>query len=481
MGKKTPKAPEPPKASDSMVDQYTPYGNSVYKPIDGTSRYSNTVTLDPMQQGILDSQNKITSSLLQSGEGLTKRINDTYAKPFDFSNMTTLRKSLDFNALPQGISYVPPTAAANGGTIQKQLGDAGNIQNSLDFSQYGALPTTSDFTAERQRVEDAVYGRNTARLDPQYQQEETSLMTRLTNQGVPEGSAAWNQAMNEFARRKEAAYAGARNDAIATGGAEQSRLFGLNLGARQQGVGETTTAGNFANSAQNQRYSQILGRGNFGNAAQQQDFTQQLQNNDQQFGQGMSNANLNNSLRAQMAQEQALDAQMREAGRNKEIEMRTLNRDSPVMDLARLLQLGGGVTNPQFNNNIDLGALNSANYAGRLNAYNQQMNSNNSSKGALFGLLGNIGAAYAGSQAGSAALSALMASDIRLKDNIEHVGQRNGINIYEFTYKGDSKRYRGVMAQEVKHIPGAVVLDTDGFFEVDYSKIPVAFEEVAHG
>jgi hypothetical protein len=72
-------------------------------------------------------------------------------------------------------------------------------------------------------------------------------------------------------------------------------------------------------------------------------------------------------------------------------------------------------------------------------------------------------------------------SDRRLKDNIKLVKITDGIGVYEFNYKGQGVKYRGVMADEVAHIPGAVMRGADGFDRVDYSKLPVQFEVVNHG
>jgi hypothetical protein len=66
-------------------------------------------------------------------------------------------------------------------------------------------------------------------------------------------------------------------------------------------------------------------------------------------------------------------------------------------------------------------------------------------------------------------------SDIRLKENIELVGQSDtGINIYDFDYKNEEGRYRGVMAQEV---PEASTM-YNGYLTVDYDKIDVNFERL---
>lgn len=96
----------------------------------------------------------------------------------------------------------------------------------------------------------------------------------------------------------------------------------------------------------------------------------------------------------------------------------------------------------------------------------------------LMGGLGQIGGAYAGSAAGSAQLASLF-SDIRLKENIEHVGMEKGHNIYEFDYKDGSGRFRGVMADEVEKIePDAVTVHSNGYKMVNYDKIGLQMERV---
>tara|TARA_R100000152_G_C6764851_1_gene189546 strand:+ start:958 stop:1677 length:720 start_codon:yes stop_codon:yes gene_type:complete len=70
----------------------------------------------------------------------------------------------------------------------------------------------------------------------------------------------------------------------------------------------------------------------------------------------------------------------------------------------------------------------------------------------------------------------LLGSDVRGKENIVLVGKSpSWINIYEFNYKNNPKRYRGVIADEVRY---ASIKDSDGYYYVDYSKIDVDFEEV---
>ena len=67
-------------------------------------------------------------------------------------------------------------------------------------------------------------------------------------------------------------------------------------------------------------------------------------------------------------------------------------------------------------------------------------------------------------------------SDVRLKENISHVGVSDaGINIYRFKYKGVDGVFEGVMANEV---PWATTLAKNGYYMVDYSKVDVDFRRI---
>ena len=79
-------------------------------------------------------------------------------------------------------------------------------------------------------------------------------------------------------------------------------------------------------------------------------------------------------------------------------------------------------------------------------------------------------------QVAGAALSGYSMSDIRMKEDINLIGKSPmGINVYTFRYKGDDKKYQGVMAHQV---PQAAEVDANGYLMVDYSKLDVDFKEV---
>jgi len=98
-----------------------------------------------------------------------------------------------------------------------------------------------------------------------------------------------------------------------------------------------------------------------------------------------------------------------------------------------------------------------------------QINNANDPFATLLGAATTLGAAKIG------------ASDRRLKADIVHVGvdEATGLNLYEFKYLGGTKRYRGVMADEVEAIyPQAVYAMPDGYKAVDYAMLGLEMVEV---
>lgn len=79
---------------------------------------------------------------------------------------------------------------------------------------------------------------------------------------------------------------------------------------------------------------------------------------------------------------------------------------------------------------------------------------------------------------GGAIAAPIIASDIRVKENISKVGLENGFNIYDFNYIGDPRRFRGVMADEVEMARPDAVTTINGIKHVYYDKIGIKFQEV---
>ena len=71
---------------------------------------------------------------------------------------------------------------------------------------------------------------------------------------------------------------------------------------------------------------------------------------------------------------------------------------------------------------------------------------------------------------------AMMASDVRLKENIDHTGySESGIPIYTFSYKGSNKKWSGAMAQDLINLgrSNAVEVMDSGYYGVYYDMIDV--------
>ncbi|AGF74954.1 putative membrane protein [Bartonella australis AUST/NH1] len=71
-------------------------------------------------------------------------------------------------------------------------------------------------------------------------------------------------------------------------------------------------------------------------------------------------------------------------------------------------------------------------------------------------------------------------SDARVKENVVRVGEKNGYPLYDFNYKGDPQRYRGVMAQDLVRLnPAAVYVNVKTkLLHVDYNKIGFRIKKV---
>lgn len=216
-------------AALNRVNTYTPFGNQTYNitgtdPRTGAPIYEQRIDLSPDQQRLLDQEMSGQFQLGQTAQGMLGRVGDAYGRPMDTSGLPQLQA---------GYQFTGP-------------------QMQLNTSGLPSLPGADDLAGFRQQSQDAIYDRNTAYLDPQFERGEESLRTRLANQGIVEGSEAYRNAVDDFNRGKETAYRQARNEAIAGGGAEAERMFGIGSAARGQLYGEALGSGTFANQAAGQ-------------------------------------------------------------------------------------------------------------------------------------------------------------------------------------------------------------------------------------
>ncbi|MGN6124693.1 MAG: hypothetical protein ACTHOJ_17250, partial [Sphingomonas oligoaromativorans] len=238
-------------AALNRTSQYTPYGNSIYKQtgVDSTGAptWSNTITLTPEAQKQLDNQLAQNDQLSSIGFGLADQAQNSLANPITSANVPALQYGAN----------------------------AGQIQTGLDTSGVPALPNSGDFAAAQKQAQDAAYNAAKGYLDPQYQNAQSDLDSKLANQGIVQGSDAYNRAQTELGNQRTQAYNQAMDSAIQTGNAEQNTLFGQGVAANQAGMSNAEAAGSFANSAQGQQYQQSYNNAALNNATAAQSLQQQ--------------------------------------------------------------------------------------------------------------------------------------------------------------------------------------------------------------
>jgi hypothetical protein len=152
-------------------------------------------------------------------------------------NQSTPYASTQWGVGPDGrptqqVGFNGPLAGANT-ALQEQF--ASNMAKPFSLSH---LPSVGTGDEARQQASNAAYQQAASRLDPQWQQRESQNRSRLLNQGLTEGTAAWDRAMSNLSRDRNDAYNQANFSAIREGTAAGDSVFRNNLAARQQGVGE---------------------------------------------------------------------------------------------------------------------------------------------------------------------------------------------------------------------------------------------------
>ena len=176
--------------------QYTPFGFSTWNPSqiqdpstgEYVTQWTQNIGLTPQAQAALESQQRIAAGRSGLAEGLLGRAESELGAPVGWD-------ALDPNTL-EGV---------------------GDIRN---------------------QAEEALYSRAASRLDPQWEQEQQAVESRLWNQGLRPGDEAYDAAMGNFQRARTDAYDRATQQAIIGGGQEAERQFGMGLTRRQQALSE---------------------------------------------------------------------------------------------------------------------------------------------------------------------------------------------------------------------------------------------------
>lgn len=308
-------------ANLGYVNQFTPDGSLQYGSSSGqyvidpgtgqryyVPTYTATQTLSPRNQRIYDTGKVTEQNLADIGAQQSGAMRSHLSRPFRFAE-SQIR-------LP---------------TMQDTIPGAGDIRRSY----------STDFSADRQRVEDALM----ARMNPQLDRDRESLRTQLVNQGLNIGTEGYTRAMEDFGRNTN----DARLGAILSAGQEQSRLVGM----------EADRAG-FENAAQAQQFGQNTSGAQFGNQVRQQNFA--------------------NQTAMQGTQDQRALAE----------------RNQPLNEIAALLS-GSQVAMPNFASvptqqmpNTDVAGIMNSAYANQFNAWNNRQQQGQQLAGGILGLGANL-------------------------------------------------------------------------------------------
>ena len=383
--------------------------------------WTSTVTLDPRVQSLLDSS-------LATSQGLQSAINNSLASTTStLSQPLNAPGSIDINGIRQGVEgrYTDLQPSLQASNVLASMGRAGvgeqlvRLRNlySQDFNYDSApampgverisSPMPSANQAVRNSVEDALYARAVARLNPRFQQSEDQLASSLAAQGITQGSEAYNREMQNFNNAKNDAYSSAMNDAIAAGGTELQRQFGMDMTARQQQANEINSAFSRGLQARQQGVNEA-------------NTLRMLPTQEAVALAGIANG-LDTASRnwygAETAQETAKDNSAAnqfnmERANNQDRFNNTIAARNQILNELNALRTGAQAQMPQFGNTqsgAQVGASPIAqsvynSYQGELGNYNTQVGSNNAMLGGLATLGGAAMMAPAGTFAGLTAM-----------------------------------------------------------------------------
>ena len=228
-------------------DVYTPYGSQTWQKDpygNDPNQYIMRQTLSPVEQQKLDLANSAQVQGLAQLErygptNIYKALSSSYSLPGQ------AMMGLD----PR---YTPDQA------IQTDSGfwSAAPQQEDLNLAAAPGMPTADAET--RRQITNALFRQGASYLDPQFEGLAAGMKSDLSNQGIFLGSEGYNAAIDNFNRQRTQAYGDLRDRAIAAGGEEMARDFGLGMQAHQQGVSDIAQAGTFHNQARQDMVSQLL-------------------------------------------------------------------------------------------------------------------------------------------------------------------------------------------------------------------------------
>ena len=293
---------------------YSPYGTTTYKESDlEDGRPTMYQTLSPDQQRIMQSGDATKIALSDLAYQGAKGASNVLGSPFDYSGFSQRGPTnITAGADPMRSTNFSAAAGVPASMSADVLANAPGMR-STDFAAGAGVPAVSatnlranapgmlstDFTTgapsmpgSADALRNQVYNASMSRVNEDTGLARDQKHSTLIASGIPEGSKAYSDAMIGIDR----GYNDARQQAILGAGAEAQRQFGMDLQARQQGVGERAQMFGAGTQAQQQAIQEQMQQQQADIAARQQGFGEQ----ERMFGAGTT------------AQQQAINQQLQQ-------------------------------------------------------------------------------------------------------------------------------------------------------------------------
>ena len=387
MGKRAPSPPPAPDPRDlinaqsdaNRITQFTPYGNLLFGSVGDQGQFVQGAVPEDGQAAAFTQETPFQAQLRAATEGTGLGLGNL---AFDrVTGRTVVGQNADgspifqddpdfqnpFRTAPtlSGVSAaqdIDPTTGLP--AFQSTISSPVDLPPGLDTAGITALQ--SDPEAFRSNIEQTLFNRQLGLLQPEFTQQREALEQNLADRGIPITSQGFNDAVNRLETQQGEQLSRLAQQATLAAGQESDRLVNQARSARAQEFGERAAAGEFGLARQGQGFSQAAANAQLANAARQDTIANQLLSN-------------------QIANQQ----------RQRGIAERTALRGQNFNELAALLG-GPQVQQASFfaPGAIDTQGAFGAQMAAQQNAFNQAQASRSADLGGLFGLAGNLGAAY---------------------------------------------------------------------------------------
>lgn len=364
-------------------NQVTPWGSTTWDataardPATGQpiTQWTQNTSLTPEGQKALDDQFAITSGRSDLARELLPRAQDEFGETMNWDQFTDLAQT--------------PKA----GTLRGALGpEATQINPAARYYDEAG---------------DALMSQFDKRMAPKFERDTAALETQLRNRGFNPGDAGYDQGLEDMRTSQNDAYSNAAFQAAQLAGQEGSRMYGMDMGSRQQQMDEL----GFGNQTAGQQFGLDMGAAGYQNTLRQQQISEEMQKR------GFSLNEINALISGQQVAMPTMPG-FQNAGRAETVQYNQAAQNQYQADQAA---------------------------ADAKNAFTNQL----------------VGAA--GSMA--------MMSDRRLKSNIRRKGTLpSGLAWYEYDIFGRHEE-GVMAQEAMEKFPNAVLRHQSGYLMVDYAKI----------